>query len=344
MDRIPTLDGWRGVAILLVIVAHVQVFLYGHPYRGYSWLNFGQHGVSIFFVLSGYLITTRLLEEDKIDLKRFYMRRFFRLMPCAWTYLAFVGIFAFVIRQSLIGSDVWSCLFFFRNYSPATETLSNMRTYHFWSLSLEEQFYMAWPPLLAFVGRKWGLRVVAAGAAGCALFRFIYWSSYARPGFNLHSEVRVDALLVGCTLAFLLKRDSVRAWIVQYGAKVFWICVPVFMWHIYRYQELIPLSESILIATMIACTSVHPGSVPGRVLEWQHLKFTGMMSYSFYVWQQVFLRHFWGPFGILLLGAFGIGSWLLIEQPCIRLGRRLERRKVEHPIKRAGAAVEAVEP
>jgi peptidoglycan/LPS O-acetylase OafA/YrhL len=344
MNRIPTLDGWRGIAILLVIIAHAQVLLYGHPYRGYAWLNFGQHGVSIFFVLSGYLITSRLLEKDKIDLKRFYLRRFFRLMPCAWTYLAFVGILALVVRRPLIGSDAWPCLFFFRNYSPATETPSNMLTYHFWSLSLEEQFYLAWPPVLVLVGRKWGPRVAAAGVVTCAVFRFFCWNTYNRPGFYTRFEVRVDALLVGCTLAFLLKSDPVRAWIVRHGVKVFWICVPVFLWHIYRYGMLIPLSESLLIAMMIACTSVHPGSIPGRLLEWQHLKFTGMMSYSFYVWQEVFLRHLWGQFGVLLLGAAGIGSWLLIERPCIRLGRRIEHWMAIPSINKAAVSVEPVEP
>ena len=83
MNRIPTLDGWRGVAILLVIVSHLQTSLLGHLYCGYSWMDVGQHGVEIFFILSGYLITTLLLEEEKINLKRFYLRRFFRLEQTA---------------------------------------------------------------------------------------------------------------------------------------------------------------------------------------------------------------------------------------------------------------------
>jgi hypothetical protein len=74
---------------------------------------------------------------------------------------------------------------------------------------------------------------------------------------------------------------------------MFWLCVPVFLWQIYSYQELIPLSESVLIAIMIACTSVNPGSAAGKVLEWQHLKFTGVLSYNFYLWQQIFLRGYW---------------------------------------------------
>ena len=87
MDRIPTLDGWRGIAILLVLVTHLQISLLGHLYGSYHWMDLGQHGVNLFFVLSGYLITSRLLGENKINLKAFYLRRFFRLMPCAWTYL-----------------------------------------------------------------------------------------------------------------------------------------------------------------------------------------------------------------------------------------------------------------
>src|SRR5579863_1674550 len=87
MNRIPTLDGWRGIAILMVLAAHLQTSLLRGLYGGFRWLDLGQHGVTLFFVLSGYLITTRLLSKPGIDLKAFYLRRFFRLMPCAWVYL-----------------------------------------------------------------------------------------------------------------------------------------------------------------------------------------------------------------------------------------------------------------
>src|SRR5260370_34046992 len=126
MKRIPTLDGWRGIAILMVTVAHAQEGLFnGHAYHDLAWLIIGLHGVAIFFVLSGYLITTRLLSADSIDLKAFYVRRFFRLMPTAWAYLACIGLLAWIMHVDFIGSDAVACIFFFRNIWPVHETMQS---------------------------------------------------------------------------------------------------------------------------------------------------------------------------------------------------------------------------
>jgi len=326
MKRIPTLDGWRGIAILLVLITHVQAGLWGHVYGWHKWLDLGQHGVGIFFVLSGYLITARLLEEDGIDLRRFYLRRFFRLMPCAWLYLLSVAVLCLVIRMPIIGSDAWASLFFYRNYWPVTDNSANVLTAHFWSLSLEEQFYLAWPPVLLFAGKKWALRIAVAGAAACAIFRYFHWSYYNRPILDFHAEVRVDALLIGCAVAFLLKYPAVRSWLERNGTWLFYACVPAYLWYVYRYQQLIPFAESLLIALMIASTSIVPSSVISRALENKQLKFLGVISYSLYVWQQLFLMPRSGGLFALLLPIAAIGSWQWIEQPCIQLGRRLERR------------------
>src|SRR5580692_4954116 len=96
MTRIRTLDGWRGIAILLVLVSH-----YSPLNSALSVHGVGQHGVAIFFVLSGFLITTLLCEERSkngvIDLRAFYKRRFFRLAPGAWCYLvSIVLLFAYM--------------------------------------------------------------------------------------------------------------------------------------------------------------------------------------------------------------------------------------------------------
>jgi peptidoglycan/LPS O-acetylase OafA/YrhL len=326
MARIPTLDGWRGIAILLVIATHFQSGIIGHPIVGLPWMNLGQHGVGIFFVLSGYLITTQLLQDEKINLKRFYLRRFFRLMSCAWTYLLFVEILALILGTHLIGKDAWSCLFFFRNYYPALETGSNTLTGHFWSLSLEEQFYLVWPSLLVIVRRRWALPLASAGVTSCTIFRLFHWQQYETALLYLRTEVRADALLVGCILALLLERRAIKEWIECYGKFAFWLCIPPLAWDVYHYQLLIPLSESILFAIMIACTSQNPNSAPSRVLEWQHLKFTGLMSYSIYMWQDIFLRNNWGFYGPILLVVAAFASWLLVERPCIRLGRLVEKR------------------
>jgi peptidoglycan/LPS O-acetylase OafA/YrhL len=326
MDRIPTLDGWRGIAILLVLITHLQISLLGHLYGGYRWMDLGQHGVNLFFVLSGYLITNRLLGENKINLKAFYLRRFFRLMPCAWTYLLTLVIASVIAHTAFIGRDAWSCLFFFRNYYPAGEAASNFRTGHFWSLSLEEQFYLVWPPVLVLAGRARAVWIAAFAAAGCAIFRILHWQSYNQVFRDQRSEVRFDALLVGCIFALLMQSPRVRASFQRYGTILFWILVPVLIWHLYRYEWLIPLSESLTMAALIVSTSQTPSGLAARALEWKHLKFLGLISYSLYVWQQGVLFIPWPWIGALFLPLVAILSFSLIERPCIAFGRHVVKR------------------
>ena len=144
MNRIPTLDGWRGIAVLLVLVGHFS----GRVNTGeLGWLTLiGLHGVAIFFVLSGFLITTILQREfeatGRVDLRRFYLRRFFRLMPCAWCYLlAILGPPGLLMRTIVPGRDLLSCVFFWRNYYHDS-AFADAFTSHFWSLAIEEQFYL----------------------------------------------------------------------------------------------------------------------------------------------------------------------------------------------------------
>src|SRR5579871_4680695 len=137
-SRIPQLDGWRGIAILLVLVSHLMRWCCPWAFK------IGGRGVGIFFVLSGYLITSRLLRENecsaRISLRRFYIKRFFRLMPCAWLYLIFLAVLGVLQPLEMAG-----CLFFFRGALPSTPT--HILTGHFWSLSIEEDFYLLWPSI-----------------------------------------------------------------------------------------------------------------------------------------------------------------------------------------------------
>ena len=146
-SRIPTLDGWRGIAILLVLFDHTM-----NVFRGYGaspWVQTGQHGVTLFFVLSGFLITSSLL-NGPIDLRSFYIRRIFRLMPVAWAYLGLLLLLN--LRVHVVSkSAVLASLFFYRNFEAAT---FGSATWHFWSLSLEEQFYLVWPIVLLLAGAR----------------------------------------------------------------------------------------------------------------------------------------------------------------------------------------------
>jgi len=121
--RIRTVDGWRGVAILMVIVYHSA---YGTRFGNQLWASLGCLGVDIFFVVSGYIITLRFLEEREktstINLRSFYARRAFRILPLVCTYLLTLCILSrFVNLVDFHGSEIVGSLFFFRNYQLAAD-------------------------------------------------------------------------------------------------------------------------------------------------------------------------------------------------------------------------------
>jgi peptidoglycan/LPS O-acetylase OafA/YrhL len=321
MNRIPTLDGWRGIAIMLVLLDHAQVALMGgylHP-----WTQTGQHGVTLFFVLSGYLITTRLL-QGPIDLKRFYVRRFFRLLPVAWTYLGAVWLFSLLCAQPNFSSrEIASYIFFFRNYLGQN---ASIYTGHFWSLSVEEQYYLVWPALLLLAGIRRARWVAAGGALAFAVFRFASWQAYDQQWICFRTEVRADALLIGCLLALLLHAPALRAAALR--ASRFWALpsLAVFLACFAWFHNLIPFIESLAIAGLIAASTLHPQSLFARPLGLRPVAWLGAVSYSVYVWQQFFFlprRESVTIVMICLMPVFALASYYWIERPATHFGHRL---------------------
>src|SRR5579862_6300794 len=211
MRRIPVLDGWRAVAILMVLVNHVgQSFVLRESDYEFSVTRFGAFGVDIFFGLSGLLITRLLLDQFRsagsFKLPEFYIRRAFRILPPCLLFLAVFTALGFW-KSNL---ELLSCLFFFRNYVPLNMT--NFASIHLWSLAVEEHFYMLWPGLLAFVGARRSKNMAAMLALGFALWRMID-SQLPVPLLpqvptHFRTDLRLDALLWGCVAAFIL--DSVQ--------------------------------------------------------------------------------------------------------------------------------------
>lgn len=317
--KIPTLDGWRGVAILLVLADHFQHTLWG------GWLVCsGQHGVTIFFVLSGFLITTKFLEAP-INLKRFYIRRVFRLMPAAWAYLAFVLLCDVAFQTHYVTwSRIVSCVFFFRNYvSFAPQGATN----HFWSLCVEEQFYLVWPVTLLLLGVKRSRWIALAGIMGCGFWRYTHWGTYNHGFADFATEVRADALLVGCLMAILMKEDGIRS-LIRRSAK-YW-AVPAILalaYYILFYRWLPPLMEDICIAALIGAGVEHPGHTISRWLNVWPLAPLGVMSYSIYVWQQFFFDIRRGPVStplmMALMPVFALVSYHFIETPFRNIGYKI---------------------
>lgn len=329
-QRISALDGWRGLAIVLVMIDHTQATLFAGYLR--PWTQSGQHGVTIFFVLSGFLITTKLM-EGPIDLKRFYIRRFFRLMPTAWAYLLFLWLLELLTGQQCVPvREVASCVLFYRNYMGLCH---GIYAGHYWSLSLEEQFYLIWPFLLLLAGIRKARWFAAIGALACAVYRLVRWDHYQHQWVSFQTEVRADAILVGCLLAMLLANPRFRAAAVPWSRRLALPAALVLLYCIATFHWLPPLTECIAIALLIAASVLHPASIFARPLLLKPLIWLGTVSYSIYVWQQFF---FAGrnsiPFEICymcLMPIFALGSYYLVERPLTRFGHRITS-PAAHPV------------
>jgi peptidoglycan/LPS O-acetylase OafA/YrhL len=329
--HIPALDGLRGIAILLVLFDHFQVSLLGR--YSFPWMQTGQHGVTIFFVLSGFLITSKLI-EGPIELKQFYIRRLFRLLPAAWAYLAFLLLLDRLTKiHATPLSDIRACVLFYRNYyhSPTAIHFAG----HFWSLSLEEQFYLLWPWVLVLAGARRSRWIAAAGAAGCAIYRWIHWSYYANiPSANYESQVRADALLVGCTLALLLSEPSIRERAQRFSSMLVVPSLALLIFCVARFHSLPPLCESVAIAGLILASTLNSRLLVARTLSIVPLAWLGIVSYSIYLWQQLFIQLGSGTTRVLsllvALPVFALASFYFIEKPGIRLGRWLEGKRRTH--------------
>jgi peptidoglycan/LPS O-acetylase OafA/YrhL len=212
LTQLPSLDGLRGLAILAVMLNNAR------------YLPGGFLGVDIFFVLSGFLITALLLQEwqrtGTIRLGAFYARRALRLLPALFALLALVlvapGLFYLAAPP---WKDAAIAALYATNWVNAF-SLRNMAILdHTWSLTVEEQFYVLWPPLVPVllalrVRRRWILSMVLLGISVSTSLRLLLWdgpASIKRLYYGLGT--RLDALLVGCLVALLVSSDLIpRPW------------------------------------------------------------------------------------------------------------------------------------
>jgi peptidoglycan/LPS O-acetylase OafA/YrhL len=166
LSRIPSLDGLRALSISLVLVAHFAYSM-GFPVHHTWWTDdYAHYGVRIFFVISGFLITSLLIREREqtgtISLKQFYIRRAYRLLPAAYVYLVVITI---VFHESLQYKYVVVAYMYLTSYALHSPWV----LIHLWSLSVEEQFYFLWPAAMALgfiVARRFALLRAARAQDG----------------------------------------------------------------------------------------------------------------------------------------------------------------------------------
>lgn len=375
---LPTLDGWRAIAVGMVLLNHAGL----PPAHHVGFLSgLGALGVDLFFAISGILICSRLLEEERvwgrIGLKGFYIRRTFRIFPPAYLYLGAVALLT-LVRVLPAAWPAWSsATIFLRNYFTTFvgDTDAGRFTGHFWSLAVEEHFYLLLPGLLVLFARRRKAvlsALILLELAWVAAYmhhtppplRQLYWER--------RTDLRLNSLFFPALLALLLAAPHVRArftrlvtpaavGILVAGLAIGGLAAKKLLLHTHP-KAAVQTSEAtnaeagnapepnrptkdskiflvtiylvpFLFPFLILATMLHPEAFASRALEFGPLRAVGRISYSLYLWQQLFwvpVRSTHWPIGVVqshwvglpLTCACAVASYFLVEKPCIRLGHR----------------------
>jgi peptidoglycan/LPS O-acetylase OafA/YrhL len=342
---IPTLDGWRAIAVLWVLEGHSALWKWGPLSNG--WLRqTDSRGVQLFFALSGFLICTRLLREEErtgsISLRSFYTRRVFRIQPAAMTYLLVVLMLSVCGVIPHFWSAIAGAALMVRNIWPTALKAGYWYTAHFWSLAVEEHFYLLLPGFLVLFRRS-RLAILLGTVVALEIWQMIVLSTPRLQGALIwqlaqRTDMAMGGILVGSAFALALTHEGMRRfalsflrpWVaLLYAAFVF---IEVARHHSWWSQT--PLVT--VYPILIIATGLHPESVLGGLLELAPVRFIGRISYSLYLWQQLFsngrelapAHSFYSHILLCWCATFGcaIASYYLIEDPLIRRGHKIARR------------------
>jgi peptidoglycan/LPS O-acetylase OafA/YrhL len=337
-DRLPSLDGLRAFSIIAVIAGHLS------GTRG--WLvhtettfttSLGRLGVTVFFVISGFLITSLLLSERKrygtISLKLFYARRALRIVPAFGAFVLAMALLSHLGWVELRRLDVITALTWTMNFNLSRSWVVG----HIWSLSVEEQFYLLWPFVIYM------LSVGSARAVAIGVFCLAPIATIAMRVLAPHSPIRdlpvfmavYDAIAVGCFVA--MTRDKLL--------QTHW-------WRFMTLPPLAPFLTALVVAisfysgytliyvfatpvALVGVAMIVEGStrwqkgIGFRILNSRMIVWIGLLSYSLYLWQQPFLNRagtsVWTgfPLNILATLALAVASYYLVEMPTLSLRRTL---------------------
>jgi peptidoglycan/LPS O-acetylase OafA/YrhL len=334
----PALDGLRAVAVLMVMLFH-----------GGMRRMPGDLGVTAFFVLSGFLITTLLLREHAstgdLSVRRFYLRRTLRIFPADYVVLAVTLAWElFRGDRRVLGVIGWAAAYLM-NYYNALRGHPVSPYAHAWSLAIEEQFYLLWPVLLLALLRRYGARGALVPTLGlvCAVLTWraaLVFSGTVDMAYAYNAlDTRLDSLLLGCALAMLARRTlpaaAERALQVPWGpaaTMALLVAVRLLLPPVFRHAVGFTL-ESLLSAVLIAQLLVVHAAPAWRWLDHRGTRYLGALSYSLYLYH-VYpvelgrrLEGLLGPahhvVGILGAIVMAMGSYHLVERPFLGLKDRL---------------------
>jgi peptidoglycan/LPS O-acetylase OafA/YrhL len=341
--RIPSLDGLRALSIAFVLCAHASGTV-GFPGLPMAIMEpAAVLGVRVFFVISGFLITSLLLDEinrtGTVSVRHFYLRRTLRIFPPFYAYIAVVALASALGWLELRDHDIVAAVTYTTNYHHDRSWYLG----HTWSLAVEEQFYLLWPFLLKYVGARRATGIALATIVAAPLLRIglLIGAPSFRPGIGETFPTVADAIATGCLLACVRGRidasprllrllSGPASWLIP-AAAVACAFVPSAKADALLGQTLTNLGIAVAIEKLVR----FPATPFGRLLNARPIVFVGALSYSLYLWQQPFLnRHapLWltaFPVNLALVAAAALVSYYLIERPALRLRARIEapRRK-----------------
>jgi peptidoglycan/LPS O-acetylase OafA/YrhL len=340
----PALDGVRGLAIAIVVSFHA-----------FGWPGGGTLGVDLFFVLSGFLITTLLLEEHDakgtISIRRFYGRRARRLLPALFVLIAPFLLLAAVSAattgslRSPVFVGLASALTYTSNIVVAADPSAvPAGMIHLWSLAAEEQFYIVWPLLLLILIRAGGARLVARAFVVLLIVSVVYRLQLLMRGASIERlyygpDTHADSLLIGCAFGCYFARRGLPVWIRSSGrgrevasivALTLVIATVVLLERIPQrlaYEtQLLPTAFALVAGLFVVC-ALAGETVVARALSVRPVVFLGRISYSLYLWHLPLLVAFAGvhrEVGLPTIGAVVVAVALancsrkFIELPFLR--------------------------
>jgi peptidoglycan/LPS O-acetylase OafA/YrhL len=358
---LPGLDGWRALAVLGVMFTHDYAYHLG-SINLYRLQQYGGTGVYLFFAISGILICTRLLEEEallgRVNLKRFYVRRIFRIQPVSWLYLLAVAFLVLIGWMDQRWHYWFGALFMYRNYqvNVFSPTLNyGYLTGHFWTLAVEEHFYLLLSLFLFFI-RRWRIALLTLFMAASVCWPFFathYVAQVYAKSEGRYTEFQLHWLIFPALIAILYRLPALRAfahrwmkpWAVFLVIGIVCYLNPhifhrLWKWHLWpqrSYEGIVVFL--FLFPFCVIATISHPRSLTTRFLELPLMQWMGRLSYSLYLWHVLFFRGVWrpeipqvnspllhlthAPWNYLAAFACATASFYFVERPLMRLGHRL---------------------
>lgn len=299
----PALDGLRGIAVLLVFFFHVSEFAWTTEAAGLSAgiqaiSHAGRVGVDLFFVLSGFLITGILYDtrESPSRFRTFYARRTLRIFPLY--YFALITLFLASLALSSIQTPTSAAQIFNWTYTSNFQMAGHgwdaqtVATQPFWSLAVEEQFYLLWAPIVFLSPRRFLLAICFAGIVAAFVVRLLLIGASLELGAYMLLPARMDALLIGAVIALAPRSEvKVPGWlagrrnqaVIAIAALVLIAMLRAFVWQ----ATAMAAAKSTLIAIgfgVVLVAALGTGANPfARAMELPLLRFFGRYSYSIYV-------------------------------------------------------------